>query len=113
MHSRAVQLSFFRRAEDEAVRAVLDQMHRAIFDDMVANGTPRPRIPVFEQRVSARYADYYAAAETSDARVGKVAVDHLVERKKPKSALPARRLTERAVEIATPLRDFLDGVDLR
>jgi hypothetical protein len=112
VHSRAVQLSFYRRAPDEAVRVILDHMHRALFEDMVANGTPKPRIPVFEQRVSARYSEYYTAAEVSDDHVGKVALDHLVEGRGPRPALPARRLTERAVEIATPLRDFLDGVDL-
>ena len=33
------------------VRDVLDQLHRAVFEDMIANGTPRAQIPVFEQRV--------------------------------------------------------------
>jgi hypothetical protein len=112
VHSRAVQLSFFRRTPDEEVRKILDRMHGAIFEDMVANGTPKPRIPVFEQRVSARYSEYYTAAEVSDDRVGTTALEHVVGERRPRSAAPARRLTERAVELATPLRDFLDGVDL-
>jgi hypothetical protein len=109
-HSRAVEMALHRRVPDDAIRRALDHLHRAIFEDMVANGTPRLQIPVFEQRVSARYAEYRAAAEESDARVGEIAVEHLGG----SARIPAvaRRLTDRAVEMANPLRDYLDGVDL-
>ncbi|MEX1257825.1 MAG: hypothetical protein WEG36_09410 [Gemmatimonadota bacterium] len=109
-HSRAIELSFHRRVPPEAIRRALDHLHRAIFEDMVTNGTPRPQIPVFEQRVSARYAEYRAAAEETDARVGEVAVEHLGG--SGESPAAARRLTDRAVEMANPLRDYLEGVDL-
>jgi len=111
-HSRAVQLSFFRHDSPALVIDVLDQLHRAIFEDMVANGTPEPQIPVFEQRVSARYAEFYAAAEVSDKRVGEVALEHLSDHSVPKVRGAAAILTERAIEVTNPLRDFLDGVEL-
>jgi len=111
-HSRAVQLSFFRRVPSPLVRDILDHLHRAIFEDMVTHGTPKPQIPVFEQRVSARYAEYYAAAEMSDERVGEVALDHLIDGTAPKGDAGARLLTERAIEISHPLRDFLEGVEV-
>jgi len=109
-HSRAIELAFHRRVPPEAIRSALDHLHRAIFEDMVANGTPRPQIPVFEQRVGARYAEYRAAAEDSDSRVGETAVEHLGGTGESPAA--ARRLTDRAVELANPLRDYLEGVEL-
>ena len=111
-HSRAVQLAFFRRVPEDQVKAALDHLHSAVFEDMVTNGTPRAQIPVFEQRVSARYAEFYAAARHSDRSVGSVAVDHLVDCDTPGSSKAAKVLTERAVEITHPLRDFLEGVEL-
>jgi hypothetical protein len=112
-HSRAVQLSLFRRVPETAVRTTLDHLHRAIFEDMVKNGTPEAQLPVFEQRVSARYAEYYAAAEQSDQRVGEVALEHLVEAgASGAGAGAARVLTDRAIEVANPLRDFVSGVEL-
>jgi hypothetical protein len=93
-HSRAIELSFHRRVPQDAIRRALDHLHRAIFEDMVTNGTPRPQIPVFEQRVSARYAEYRHLGGSSV------------------SPTAARRLTDRAVEVANPLRDYLEGVDL-
>jgi hypothetical protein len=110
IHSRAIELSFHRRVPPEAIRSALDHLHRAIFEDMVANGTPRPQIAVFEQRVGARYAEYRAAAEDSDSRVGEVAVEHLGG--SGETTAVARRLTDRAVEVANPLRDYLEGVEL-
>jgi hypothetical protein len=112
-HSRAVQLSLFRRVPESDVRTTLDHLHRAVFEDMVKNGTPEAQLPVFEQRVSARYTEYYAAAEQSDQRVGEVALEHLVEAGlNGPGAGAARVLTERAIEVANPLRDFVSGVEL-
>lgn len=110
-HVRAVQLSFVE-APAELVRECLDQLHRAVFDDIVAGGTPASEIPVFEQRVSARYAEYYAAAEISDGRVGEVAAERLAEVGAAGSARAAGVMTGRAIEIAHPLKDFLEGVEL-
>lgn len=110
-HVRAVQLSFVG-VPDEFVRESLDHLHRAVFDDIVAGGTPSSQIPVFEQRVSARYAEYYAAAEVSDGRVGEVAAEHLAEAGATESERGAGVMTARAIEIAHPLKDFLEGVEL-
>jgi hypothetical protein len=112
-HSRAVQLSLFRRVPEADARSTLDHLHGAVFEDMVKNGTPEAQLPVFEQRVSARYTEYYAAAEQSDQRVGEVALEHLVEAGAAEPGQGAARLlTERAIEIANPLRDFVSGVEL-
>jgi len=112
-HTRAVQLAFAGRAEEGLLRAALDAMHRAIFEDMVANGTPRAQLPLFEQRVSARYAEYHAAAARSDAEVGLAALRHLAE---PADGEDPDRLawglTQRALVVAHPLRDFLGDVEL-
>lgn len=110
-HTRALQLAFLGRAEGELVRKGLDAFHTAIFEDMVANGTPRSQLPLFEQHVSARYAEYHAAAALSDAHLGRAVARRLAKGRKPSEALgPA--LTERALEVAKPLRDFLEEVEL-
>jgi hypothetical protein len=111
-HTRAVELSFFRRVPEELVRESLDHLHRAVFEDMVQHGTPGAQIPVFEQRVSARYADYNGAARESDRRVGRAALEHLVSAGVPDSPVTAEVITDRIVEIAHPLRDYLEGVQL-
>jgi hypothetical protein len=111
-HSRAVQLSFYRHESPALVKEVLDQLHRAIFEDMIANGTPPSQIPVFELRVSARYAEFYAAAEVSDKKVGEVALEQLTDLSTRKHRRAAAVLTERAIEVSNPLRDFLEGLEL-
>lgn len=111
-HSRAVELSFVGTAPSSTIRAVLDHLHRAIFEDMVSHGTPEAQIPVFEQRVSARYATYHAAARVSNARVGEVAFEHLTRGNGAPDAAGACLLTERAITLTRPLRDFLEGVNL-
>jgi hypothetical protein len=111
-HTRAVQLSYFRRAPDALVRRTLDALHQAIFDDMLDNGTPRHQLPLFEQRVGARYAEYYEAAERSDAEVGEVAAGNMVAQGVEVHPDGARLLAERVVEVANPLRDYLDELEL-
>ncbi len=111
-HSRSVELSFHRRISRDRIKEVLDHLHRAVFEDMVENGTPKAQIPVFEQRVSARYAEYYSAARRSDRAVGRVALALVVEAGATESSGAAEVLTERALEVAHPLRDFLEGVEL-
>jgi hypothetical protein len=110
-HTRGTQLAFIGRASDELVRRGLDIMHRAVFDDMVFHGTPSSQLPIFEQRVSARYSEYAAAAELSDARLGRAVVRHLTgSDEAPESAIKA--VIERAIAVANPLRDFLADVEL-
>lgn len=109
-HTRGAQLAFLRRAPDALIRDGLDAMHRAVFEDMVHHGTPEAQIPLFEQRVSARYAEYHQAAAESDVRLGEAVSRHL-SGAKGASGLPDA-IRERAVAVANPLRDFLEDVEL-
>ena len=111
-HSRAVELSFVGTVPSSTIRIVLDHLHRALFEDMVSHGTPEAQIPVFEQRVSARYATYHAAARISNARVGEVALEHLSHGNGAPDAADTRLLTERAITLIHPLLDFLEGLKL-
>ncbi len=110
-HTRGVQLAFLGRAPEDRIRKGLDELHRAVFEDMVEHGTPRAQLPIFEQRVSARYAEYHHAAAESDARLGEAVSRHLVV--SPEEALSIRdAIAERAIAVANPLRDFLEDVEL-
>jgi hypothetical protein len=110
-HTRGVQLAFVGSENQDLVRLALDSMHRAVFEDMVDNGTPRAQIPIFEQRVSARYTDYSAAAQVSDTEVGARAFEN-VTGESPWSEERIRTCAERAIHVASPLRDFLSDVSL-
>ncbi len=111
-HTQAIQLAFVRRIPEHLHRSVLDSLHHAVFEDMVANGTPRAQLPVFEQRVSARYSEYRGAADTSDERVGFAVLAHLGTGAGEGSEVDAGLLTERAMELAHPLKDYLGDVEL-
>ena len=76
-HTRGAQLAFLRRVPPQVIRRGLDALHRAIFDDMVSHGTPESQLPIFEQRVSARYAEYHQASAESDERLGEAVCRHL------------------------------------
>jgi hypothetical protein len=110
-HTRGAQLAFLGRIPDETIRRGLDAMHQAVFEDMVLHGTPREQLPIFEQRVSARYAEYHHAASESDVRLGDAVSRHLggdpADRGRTASAI-----TERAIAVANPLKDFLEEVEL-
>jgi hypothetical protein len=110
-HTRGLQLAFIGRSDRELVREGLDAFHSALFQDMMDNGTPQSQLPLFEQRVSARYAEYYSAAGRSDDELGRSVARHLAgSRQSPESL--AQALTERAIEVANPLKDFLEEIDL-
>lgn len=110
-HTRGAQLAFLGRTPDQTLRKGLDAMHKAVFDDMVEHGTPRAQLPIFEQRVSARYAEYHQAASESDGRLGEAVCRHLSG--PPENCRQmAHALTERAIAVAHPLRDFLEDVEL-
>jgi hypothetical protein len=111
-HTRGVQLAFLGRSPEELVRKSLDSMHRAVFEDMVKNGTPREQIPIFEQRVSARYSDYYGAAQVSDDELGKTAFRNITGLSTVGTAHRIRSCAERAVLVANPLKDFLEDIQL-
>lgn len=110
-HTRAVQLAFFGRRREDLVREGLDVLHRAVFEDMVENGTPRSHLPIFEQRVGARYAELSQAAEISDRALADTVVRHLTGRREPDDAL-SRVVSERIIAVTEPLRDFLSDVEL-
>jgi len=110
-HTRGAQLAFLGRTPDPLVKKGLDALHRAVFEDMVAHGTPEAQLPIFEQRVGARYAEYHQAAAESDVRLGEVVSRHLSEDPEERRAL-STAITERAIAVANPLRDFLEEVQL-
>jgi hypothetical protein len=110
-HTRGAQLAFVGRAPEDRIREGLDELHRAVFEDMVQHGTPSGQLPLFEQRVSARYAEYNAAAGESDARLGAAVSRHLVGDAK-RGLVLADAIRERAIAVANPLKDFLEDVEL-
>ena len=110
-HTRGAQLAFLGRAPDDRIRRGLDALHRAVFEDMAEHGTPEAQLPVFEQRVSARYAEYHQAASLSDGLLGEVVCRHLAGT--PEHCMEmAHASAERALAVASPLRDFLEDVEL-
>ena len=110
-HTRGAQLAFLRRAPAELIRRGLDALHRAIFDDMMEHGTPQSQLPIFEQRVGARYAEYHQASAESDERLGEAVCRHLKGTPEDCQQM-AHAITERAIAVANPLRDFLEEVEL-
>ena len=110
-HTRGVQLAFLGRAPDQRIREGLDALHRAVFEDMVEHGTPESQLPLFEQRVSARYAEYHQAAAESDSLLG-IAVSRHLKGEEPKDDALPDAIRERAVAVANPLKDFLEDVEL-
>lgn len=109
-HTRGAQLAFLGRAPDERIKEGLDALHSAVFEDMVENGTPQSQLPLFEQRVSARYAEYHQASAESDHKLGEAVSRHMLGGLARESTYAAIR--ERAVAVANPLRDFLEDVEL-
>ena len=110
-HTRGAQQAFVGRAPVDLLKRALDGLHDAVLEDMVDNGTPRAQLPQFEKRVSARYAEYHAAAATSDIALGEAVVHHLTGTAHPPE-LFTQAVTERAVEMTEPLRDYLEDVQL-
>lgn len=109
-HTRGIQQAFVSRVPEPVLRATLDALHQALFEDLVAHGTPGSQLPLFEQRVAARYAEYSGASSESDARVGEAAIRHLGG--SARDLALAWSLTERAIVAAHPLRDYLEDVEL-
>ena len=77
---------------------------------MIKHGTPSIQLPLFEQRVGARYAEYNQAAASSDTELSRVALRHLTGG--PGSEEQGLALLDRALSVANPLRDFLEDVEL-
>lgn len=110
-HTRGAQQAFVGRAPGDLLKRTLDALHSAVFEDMVENGTPKSQLPFFEQRVSARYAEYHTASATSDTLLGEAVVQHMTGNTDPPKPL-TRAVTVRAVEVTGPLRDYLEEVEL-
>ncbi len=112
VHTRACQQAFTGRSTPEALKSVLDEYHRALFEDLTSQVVPAAQLPIFEQRVSARYTEYYGAAgEASDRRVVEVAARH-VTRDTDAVRLISLELAEATAAAAGPLRDYLEDVEL-
>ena len=110
LHTRACQQACGHRPE--LVRGVLDQMHRALYEDLEAHAIPRVQLPLFEQRVSARYTEYYEAASLeTDERVVEVAGRNMLGDGIDRPAV-VLELAEAATVTGGPLRDFLRDVSI-
>jgi hypothetical protein len=110
-HTRGTQQAFVGRAPPELLKQALDGLHDAVLEDMVDNGTPRAHLERFEKHVSQRYAQYHTAAAASDAALGEAVVHHLTGSSNPSEPY-TKTVTERAVEVTGPLRDYLEDVQL-
>lgn len=114
-HTRGTQLAFVGRAPEPLLREGLDSMHRAVFEDMEGNGTPAAQLPVFEQRVAARYHEYRQAAQEGDDALGHAVVRHLCNDAEVRAEVRedvGQAVKLRAMAVTRPLRDFLDEVEL-
>ena len=110
-HTRGTQQAFVGRAPSDLLKLALDGLHDAILEDMVDNGTPREQLPHFEKRVSIRYTQYHTVAAVSDVALGEAVVHHLTgSASSPEPFTTA--VTEHAVVITGPLRDYLEDVQL-
>jgi len=111
VHTRACQQVFAGKADPALLRDTLDSLHRAVFEDLEAHGISRDELALFEQRVGARYAEYYDAAAGGDLTIGEIAARHVGG---SVAARPVFQLSlaESAMAAANPLRDFLGDVVL-
>ncbi|MFW5947046.1 MAG: hypothetical protein ACOCUW_01025 [Gemmatimonadota bacterium] len=110
LHTRACQQAYGHRPEQ--IRAVLDMMHQAIYEDLERHAIPRVQLPLFEQRVSARYTEYYeATGSDSEERVVDVAARNVLVNGMKRPAITLE-LAEAATVTSGPLRDFLEDLEL-
>ena len=112
VHTHVVQQAYAGRYPSDMVKRLLDAMHRRVFADLEDHGIAASRLPLFEQVISSRYADYYAAAKSETQRIGELAASLVDERSEDRvrEALSGA-LAQASMEIAGPLRDFL--LDIR
>ena len=110
-HTRGAQMAFLGRAPDQRIKEGLDALHRAVFDDMIEHGTPEAQLPNFEMRVTARYAEYHQAAGDSPDRLGDAMSKHILGAPEDASEV-GEALKARAFAVASPLKDFLDEIEL-
>lgn len=110
LHTRACQQAHGH--DPDRIRAVLDSMHKALYEDLEARAIPRVQLPLFEQRVTARYTEYYeAAANLTDEKVVEVAARHVLINGLTRASVTLE-LAEAATVTSGPLRDFLQEIEL-
>ena len=110
LHTHACQQA--RADQPEDVKRVLDAMHKALYEDLEKGAVPRVQLPLFEQRVSARYTEYYeAAGSESEERVVEVAARNVLVNGMKRPAITLD-LAEAATVTAGPLRDFLRDIEI-
>lgn len=110
LHTRACQQACGGDAERGT--KVLDAMHSAIYEDLGGRSVPRVQLPLFEQRVSARYAEYYdAASRQTHEKVVEVAARNVLVNEIPRPGI-LLDLAEAATVTSGPLRDFLHDIEL-
>lgn len=110
LHTQACQKACAN--QPERVKEVLDLMHQALYADLEARAIPRIQLPLFEQRVSARYTEYYeAATEPADERIVDAAARRILIQEMRRPAITLE-LAEAATVASGPLRDFLRDVEL-
>ncbi len=110
LHTRSCQQAC--GSDPDRVREVLDFMHAAIYEDLEARSFSRVQLPLFEQRVSARYTEYYdAAAQETEEKVVEVAARHVLVNGMKRPAITLD-LAEAATVTSGPLRDFLTEIEI-
>lgn len=110
LHTRACQQAC--ASQPECVKVVLDAMHKALYEDLEVHAIPRVQLPLFEQRVSARYSEYYeASSEQTEEKVVEVAARYVLINGMKRPAITLD-LAESATVTSGPLRDFLQDVEL-
>jgi hypothetical protein len=110
LHTRACQQACGEQPEQ--VRGVLDSMHQALYEDLEARAIPRLQLPLFEQRVGARYTEYYeAAANLTEQKVVEVAARYVLG-PEPMDSATIIDLAEAATVTSGPLRDFLQDLEV-
>ena len=108
VHTHVVQQAYAGRYDGAVVKRLLDAMHRRVFADLEDHGIAASRLPLFEQVISSRYAEYYGAAKSETKRIGEVAAARVNDRPGVgEGAALAGILAQASIEIAGPLRDFL------
>jgi cation transport regulator ChaB len=96
----------------EQVKRVLDAMHQAIYEDLEGRAIPRVQLPLFEQRVTVRYTEYYeAATDQTDEKVVEVAARRVLINGMKRPAITLD-LAESATVTSGPLQDFLRDIEI-
>jgi hypothetical protein len=112
LHTRACRKAFAKRGDSSLATSALDALHRSILEDLEAHGVGRGQLPLFEQRVSARYATYAGAAGAYDGTVAEEAARLMTGNAAHPAALVAA-CAEAIITTTAPLSDFLADVVLQ